>query len=53
MDVAAEVIPPPVAIDHSVVDERVEVLDHQTAELPGSDHRTTISALRLPATVAE
>lgn len=45
-----KLIPPPVTIDHSVVDQRVEVLDHEAMELPGSDHRATISGLRLPST---
>ncbi len=40
--------PPPVTIDHSLVDERVEVLDVETQALEGSDHRTVTAALRLP-----
>ena len=42
-------IPPPVTIDHAVVDERVEVLGVETRELSGSDHRTVTTELRLPA----
>lgn len=42
-------LPPPVTIDHVVVDERVEVLETEAAELPGSDHRTVRAELRLPA----
>lgn len=42
--------PPPVTIDHVIVDERVEVLEYQTHELPGSDHRMVLAGLRLPGT---
>ena len=42
-------IHPPVAIDHAVVDERVEVLDFGAETLEGSDHRTITAELRLPA----
>ena len=29
--------PPPVTIDHVIADERIEVLDYETYELPGGD----------------
>lgn len=41
--------PPPVTIDHVVVDERVEVLETEVEDLPGSDHRTVRAELRLPS----
>jgi endonuclease/exonuclease/phosphatase family metal-dependent hydrolase len=39
---------PPVTIDHAIVDERVDVLEYETFELPGSDHRAVLAGLRLP-----
>ncbi len=35
-------------IDHVLTDERIEVLDYETEELSGSDHRMVLAALRLP-----
>ena len=40
--------PPPVTIDHVITDERAEVLDYETYELPGGDHRMVFASLRLP-----
>lgn len=40
--------PPPVTIDHVLADERVEVLDYATVEVPGTDHRAVRAKLRLP-----
>ena len=45
-----DLFPPPVTIDHVIYDERVQVLEYETAELPGSDHRMVLAGLRLPAT---
>jgi len=42
--------PPPVTIDHVIADQRVEVLDYETYDLPDSDHRMVFAALRIPAT---
>ena len=39
---------PPVTIDHAVLDERVDVLDYETFQLPGSDHKAVLAGLRLP-----
>jgi endonuclease/exonuclease/phosphatase (EEP) superfamily protein YafD len=41
--------PAPVTIDHVVADDRVEVLDFDTAEIHGTDHWAITSTLRLPA----
>jgi endonuclease/exonuclease/phosphatase (EEP) superfamily protein YafD len=46
-------IPPPVAIDHVIVDSRAEVLSFETAEIPGSDHRAVIASVVLPRSVGE
>lgn len=46
---AHQALPPPVTIDHVLVDRRVEVLDYSVEDLPGSDHRAVYAALRLPA----
>ena len=40
---------PPVAIDHVIVPEGVEVLGFEAQDLEGSDHRTVLAELRLPA----
>ena len=40
--------PPPVTIDHVLVDERVEVLSYDTVSVPGTDHRGVAAELRLP-----
>jgi endonuclease/exonuclease/phosphatase (EEP) superfamily protein YafD len=45
----ADGLPPPVAIDHVLVDSRVEVLDAAVHELAGSDHRALIAEVALPA----
>jgi endonuclease/exonuclease/phosphatase (EEP) superfamily protein YafD len=44
----ADGLPPPVAIDHVLADDRVEVLDASVRELPGSDHRAVIAEVALP-----
>lgn len=41
--------PPPVTIDHVIADERVEILDYETYELPRSDHRMVFASLGIPA----
>ncbi|HKS48476.1 MAG TPA: endonuclease/exonuclease/phosphatase family protein [Amycolatopsis sp.] len=40
--------PPPVTIDHVVVDPRVAVNDYQVLDVPGSDHRAVYARLTLP-----
>ena len=40
--------PPPVTIDHLLVDERIEVGEVSVHELPGSDHRAVFGELALP-----
>lgn len=40
--------PPPVAIDHVVVDSRVAVTGYEVFGLPGSDHRAVYAQLTLP-----
>jgi endonuclease/exonuclease/phosphatase (EEP) superfamily protein YafD len=42
--------PPPVSIDHILVDRRASVLSFDVVELPGSDHRGVYAELRLPPT---
>jgi endonuclease/exonuclease/phosphatase family metal-dependent hydrolase len=44
----AGIWPPPVAIDHVLVDARSEVISYQVYDLPGSDHRAIVSELNLP-----
>jgi endonuclease/exonuclease/phosphatase family metal-dependent hydrolase len=44
----AGIWPPPVAIDHVLVDARSEVIDYQVYDLPGSDHRAIVTQLNLP-----
>jgi endonuclease/exonuclease/phosphatase family metal-dependent hydrolase len=41
-------LPPPVAIDHLLVDSRVEVLETSVHDLPGSDHHAVIARVALP-----
>jgi endonuclease/exonuclease/phosphatase family metal-dependent hydrolase len=41
-------IPPPVAIDHVLVDRRLSVLEFGVDDLPGSDHRAIHARLSLP-----
>ncbi len=42
-------IPPPVAIDHVVIDAgRIAALDFEVSDLPGSDHRLVYAELRVP-----
>jgi endonuclease/exonuclease/phosphatase (EEP) superfamily protein YafD len=41
-------VPPPVTIDHVLVDERVWVEDASVHDLPGSDHKAVIAKLVLP-----
>lgn len=40
--------PPPVTIDHVIVDERIEILDFETYELERSDHRMVFAVMRIP-----
>jgi endonuclease/exonuclease/phosphatase (EEP) superfamily protein YafD len=40
--------PPPVTIDHVLVDNRAAVDDYQVVDLPGSDHRAVLARIRLP-----
>jgi endonuclease/exonuclease/phosphatase family metal-dependent hydrolase len=40
--------PPPVTIDHVLVDERVHVADAEVLEVPGTDHRAVLARLVLP-----
>jgi endonuclease/exonuclease/phosphatase (EEP) superfamily protein YafD len=42
-------VPPPVTIDHAIVDERVEALDFDTAAIDGTDHWAIAAAVRLPS----
>ncbi len=42
-------IPPVVAIDHVLADERIGVRDYSVEDLPGSDHRAVYAELALPA----
>jgi endonuclease/exonuclease/phosphatase family metal-dependent hydrolase len=44
----AGIWPPPVTIDHVLVDARSEVIDYQVHDLPGSDHRAIVTQLNLP-----
>jgi endonuclease/exonuclease/phosphatase family metal-dependent hydrolase len=41
------VLPPPVTIDHVLVDRRADVIAVEVLELPGSDHRMVLAALGL------
>jgi endonuclease/exonuclease/phosphatase (EEP) superfamily protein YafD len=41
-------IPPPVTIDHVLVDERCGVRDLRVIDVPGSDHRAVLAELVLP-----
>ncbi|MGC4876582.1 endonuclease/exonuclease/phosphatase family protein [Micromonospora sp. DT43] len=40
---------PPVTIDHVLVDRRIAADDVAVFDLPGSDHRSVLATLRLPA----
>jgi endonuclease/exonuclease/phosphatase family metal-dependent hydrolase len=40
--------PPPVAIDHVLVDRRVAVTDYRVFDMPGSDHHAIYAELMLP-----
>ena len=40
--------PPPVTIDHVLVDNRAAVDDYRVFDLPGSDHRAVVAWLTLP-----
>jgi endonuclease/exonuclease/phosphatase (EEP) superfamily protein YafD len=42
------ILPPPVTIDHVLADERIEVGDVSTHEIPESDHRAVLAELFLP-----
>lgn len=44
----AGIWPPPVTIDHVLVDSRCAVLDYQVFDLAGSDHRAVLVSLNLP-----
>nr|WP_225954245.1 endonuclease/exonuclease/phosphatase family protein [Kibdelosporangium phytohabitans] len=44
----AGIWPPPVALDHFLVDARCAVVDYQVFDLPGSDHRAAVATLNLP-----
>ncbi len=41
-------IPPPVAIDHVLADQRISIIDFGVDDLPGSDHRAIYAKLSLP-----
>jgi endonuclease/exonuclease/phosphatase (EEP) superfamily protein YafD len=43
------VFPPPVTIDHVLVDRRVAVTDYRVLTVPGSDHHAVYAALLVPA----
>jgi endonuclease/exonuclease/phosphatase family metal-dependent hydrolase len=45
----ADGFPPPVAIDHALIDSRIEVVDASVHDLPGSDHRALVTEAALPA----
>lgn len=40
--------PPPVTIDHILVDALCAVVDYQVFDLPGSDHRAAVATIDLP-----
>ncbi|GAA1941965.1 endonuclease/exonuclease/phosphatase family protein [Amycolatopsis minnesotensis] len=42
------IFPPPVTIDHVLVDDRVAVNDYQVLDIPGSDHSAIFSGLIVP-----
>ncbi|ONI79015.1 hypothetical protein ALI144C_29150 [Actinosynnema sp. ALI-1.44] len=44
----AGIWPPPVTLDHFLVDSRCAVVDYQVFDLPGSDHRAAVAVLNLP-----
>lgn len=44
----AGIWPPPVSIDHVLVDARCAVVDYQVHDLPGSDHRAVVAWVNLP-----
>ncbi|PSL50727.1 endonuclease/exonuclease/phosphatase (EEP) superfamily protein YafD [Saccharothrix carnea] len=41
--------PPPVAIDHVLVDDRCPVEEFEVVEVPGSDHRAVVTRFVVPA----
>ncbi|MCK2220155.1 hypothetical protein MF672_041115 [Actinomadura sp. ATCC 31491] len=41
-------VPPIIAIDHVLADERVAVNEVEFADVPGTDHRAVFAELRLP-----
>jgi endonuclease/exonuclease/phosphatase (EEP) superfamily protein YafD len=45
---ARRVIPPPLAIDHVLVDPRIHVESVEVHRLPGSDHNAVLAELTLP-----
>ncbi len=40
-------LPPPITIDHVLVDDRAGVEDYSVHDLPGSDHRAVFASLAL------
>ena len=40
--------PPPVTIDHILVDQRVAVESYRVLDVAGSDHRAVLAELTLP-----
>jgi endonuclease/exonuclease/phosphatase family metal-dependent hydrolase len=44
----ADGFPPPVTIDHALVDSRIEVLETSVHDLPGSDHRAVVAEVAMP-----
>jgi hypothetical protein len=42
-------VPPPVTIDHLLVDSRIEVLDAAVHDLPDSDHRAVLADVLVPS----
>jgi hypothetical protein len=44
----ASLWPPPVTIDHVLVDDRAAIDDYRVVDLPGSDHRAIMAWIRLP-----
>ena len=46
---AGSVIPPPVTIDHVLVDERMGISEYEVHDLPGSDHEALSATLFLQA----
>ncbi|NIH78166.1 endonuclease/exonuclease/phosphatase family protein [Amycolatopsis viridis] len=44
----SKLLPPPVAIDHVLVDARAAVTSYRVFPVPGSDHRAVVASITLP-----